>query len=107
MARSIRLCEDALRGRAPGYACLAFHSLGRRWQVYAGIPGSFPPEWVAGLRRRRWQVSSGFLKNTQLSISEVAAECGYADVNYFSYSFRTSMGVAPSAYRTSKRGDVS
>lgn len=36
----------------------------------------------------------------KLSIGEVAHECGYTDVNYFSYSFRTYVGVAPSVYRS-------
>ncbi|MCK5157089.1 MAG: hypothetical protein KAQ69_11730 [Spirochaetales bacterium] len=30
--------------------------LPEKWQVYAGIPGRFSPEWVAGLCRNRWQV---------------------------------------------------
>ena len=26
-----------------------------KWQVWIGMPGSFPSEWVAGLNRNRWQ----------------------------------------------------
>lgn len=39
-------------------------------------------------------------EHPDLSIADIAARCGYADVNYFSYSFRTCMGVAPSVYRS-------
>ncbi len=39
------------------------------------------------------------LKNSDLSISEVASTVGYSDPNYFTKRFRKKIGVAPVAYR--------
>lgn len=43
------------------------------------------------------------LMNTSLTITEVAAQCGYANSNYFSDAFKKVMGISPLKYRKSKR----
>ncbi len=39
------------------------------------------------------------LRNTQLSVSEIASQVGYADENYFSKAFKKQVGVSPLLYR--------
>lgn len=39
------------------------------------------------------------LSRTLMPIVEVAAQCGYANGNYFTKAFRTRMGCSPSEYR--------
>lgn len=42
------------------------------------------------------------LLNTNLSISEVAAQCGYQNSNYFCDAFKKVIGISPLKYRKSK-----
>lgn len=39
------------------------------------------------------------LANTDMSVKEIAIECGFNDSNYFSYSFKLETGISPSIYR--------
>ena len=39
------------------------------------------------------------LRDTSLSVSEIAAKCGFENVYYFSNFFKRSTGLSPSAYR--------
>ncbi len=39
------------------------------------------------------------LKNTQLTISEIALACGYSSTNYFCRSFKSKLEVTPNEYR--------
>ncbi len=55
---------------------------------------------------RMEQACTLLISHPDLSIADIAARCGYADVNYFSYSFRTCMGVAPSVYRSNRVVEV-
>ncbi|MCM1528018.1 MAG: AraC family transcriptional regulator [Bacteroides sp.] len=43
------------------------------------------------------------LMNTNLTITEVAAQCGYANSNYFSDAFKKVMGISPLKYRKRNR----
>ena len=51
------------------------------------------------------RVSAGekLLQETELSVTEVAARCGFSDSNYFSAVFKKIKGVSPLAYRKQKR----
>ena len=39
------------------------------------------------------------LSETDMSIKEVCATCGYTDPNYFSRSFKKNVGVTPTEYK--------
>jgi AraC-like DNA-binding protein len=39
------------------------------------------------------------LENTQKSIVEIAADCGFNDGNYFSTAFKHAVGISPAKYR--------
>ena len=43
--------------------------------------------------------AASLLENTAMSVSEVAARCGFCDAAYFSGYFKKHFGVAPSEYR--------
>ena len=46
-----------------------------------------------------------YLVNSNISLKEISAKCGYANQYYFSNSFKKKMGVSPSAYREKNGGD--
>ena len=49
----------------------------------------------------RLEKARKIIKNSDLSISQVAAECGFSDANYFTRCFRAHFGAPPSRYRKS------
>lgn len=51
------------------------------------------------LQRVRFDRACELLRNTELSITEIAFECGYSSSQYFSESFRKQSRMAPSEYR--------
>ena len=47
----------------------------------------------------RMTAAQGFLKSTLLSVGEISAELGFADMLYFSRCFRIFTGMSPTEYR--------
>ena len=84
-----RLCVKQLADR------LHLHrsSLSRRFEAALGIPP------VTYLTRLRVQNALSLLKQTEKSIAEVAALCGYNDPNYFARLMRRYSGLSPRCFR--------
>ena len=55
--------------------------------------------FLAYLNDVRIHKAAQLLKNTNLSITRIAAETGYNDVNYFCRIFRKKMNRSPGNYR--------
>jgi AraC-like DNA-binding protein len=51
------------------------------------------------IHRRRVQKASEYLLNSNLNISQIAAICGFSDLDYFRRIFKRYMKIAPSDYR--------
>ena len=56
--------------------------------------------YQALLDKLRSSVALEYLRNTELSVEEIATQCGYQDVSNFRKAFRRWTGRAPSFYRT-------
>ena len=68
-------------------------NLNRKMKSLLGVtPADF-------LRQSRIQRACQLLCETEMSISEIALTCGFADQNYFSKAFRLQKGVSPSSFR--------
>lgn len=59
------------------------------------ITNQSPNEFIRLIRLDR---SAKLLKNSRLSVSEIAASTGFGDVKYFSTAFKKHFGVSPSKY---------
>lgn len=59
------------------------------------------------LRRTRMSHAAKLLLSTDLPIKEIAYECGFSDLNYFSKSFKTHYSLSPTAYRQNHGEKVS
>ena len=55
----------------------------------------------ADLMEARMSLAMSLLRNTTLSVSEIAGRCGYADISYFMRAFRKRTGKSALAYRRS------
>jgi len=86
-AGPVRL-EDAARqaGLSP------FHFL----RVFAGVLGVTPHQYVLRLRLRE---AARLLADGSRRITDVALDCGFADLSNFVRSFRRAAGVAPREFR--------
>jgi len=80
----------------------AYHSLSpsRFSAIFREVHGKGPGRF---LRETRLKHARELLDAAELSIKEIAAKCGYADVSHFSHSFRQAMGRSPREYRDGGR----
>lgn len=56
---------------------------------------------MAEVARRRLRRAADLLARAELSITDVAQACGFADHGHFAALFRRQYGQTPSAYRRS------
>jgi len=62
--------------------------------------GQTPTHWVHSIRLHH---ASVLLETTDLSITEVAMECGIANLSFFHRTFRGTYGMTPRLFRIAKR----
>lgn len=60
------------------------------------IIGITPKELII---KSRMQKACTLLRTTDMTVKEIAYECGFTDQNYFGKSFKQIIGVSPSSYR--------
>ena len=63
------------------------------------VSGLSPAVYIT---RRRLEESCRMLEQGPESITEVATQCGFADVAHFSHAFRRAYGVSPTQYMKEK-----
>ncbi len=66
------------------------------YRIFIAVTGKSIQQYITDLRINRARY---FLKQTDLSISEVAFYCGYKSEQYFSMAFHKETGFSPTAYR--------
>jgi AraC family transcriptional regulator len=89
----IKLAEDLSLDEIAAAAYLSpFHFA----RLFKKITGSAPHAYLAALRANRAQV---LLADTDLSVTEIAAQVGYSSSSHFTKAFRTATGLTPRAFR--------
>lgn len=63
--------------------------------------------FTAYLNAIRMEHACTLLQETDLSVLEIALECGYENISYFNRVFRRQMHQSPTQYRTSQKGENS
>ena len=56
------------------------------------------------LNRRRLEAACQLLRDTDLSISDIAGSTGFSSQSYFTQAFRKAHGVTPMKYRQTQEG---
>ena len=59
--------------------------------------------YVQYLMQLRMETAKELLRSTDLKAFEIAERVGFADPNYFSFSFKKQVGVSPKEYRAQAR----
>lgn len=77
-------------------AASAFLSIGRFSEVFRTEVGCSPREYLGQVRIR---AAKNLLRETDLTVSKVAAHTGFPDPAYFTRFFRQEVGVSPSEFR--------
>lgn len=77
-------------------ACLSRYHFARAFKAAFGCP---PHRFVLARRLERAQ---HMLRNPDLSLTEVAASCGFASPAHFSRTFRQAVGQPPGAWRAAR-----
>jgi AraC family transcriptional regulator len=80
-------------GMSIGYFCRAFKRT-------FGMPARV---WI---RHRRIELAQGLMLTTDVSLSEIALNCGMSDQSHFTRSFRRIVGETPSSWRQTRRGAI-
>lgn len=65
-------------------------------RVFSDATGRTPAQYLINLRIIE---SERLLQNSDLSITDIAFECGFTDSNYFARAFKKQTGLSPSVYR--------
>jgi AraC-like DNA-binding protein len=52
---------------------------------------------------KRLEKAAGLLRNTEITVGDIAGECGYVDQNYFIRIFKRKFGATPGSYRSGKK----
>jgi AraC-like DNA-binding protein len=60
--------------------------------------GSTPHKYVLAVRIN---TAKHYLKNTSMSVKEIAAKCGFSSESGFCISFRHITGISPGEFRSS------
>ena len=90
--------------RIADLAAMEHLSESRYREVFRRHTGYSPLDYRTALRL---QHACDLLTETESTVTEIAAECGYADVLYFLRVFKQKKGMTPVEYRrTSRRGGV-
>lgn len=79
---------------------LSSRTLNRRFKQ---ITGSTPLQY---LQRSRLENAQELLRNSNLSVAEIAEHVGYQDVSYFAGLFKRHFAMPPMRYRRSVRGKL-
>lgn len=74
--------------------------MGHFSRVFRRITGQSPKEFLI---RSRLDRARHFLRETAMSVTEIADHLGYADVYFFSRQFKQKTGLSPLAYRMHRR----
>lgn len=90
--------EISIASIAKSYGITASHFI----RSFKSIYGTTPNEY-----RQNYRISqaTNLIKMTNLSIQEIANQCGFSDSLYFSRIFKKRVGVSPLNYRKQKQKD--
>ena len=68
-------------------------------RLFKEVTGKTPKEYINDIRIDK---ACGLIKNTDMTVTEIALCCGFGDMNYFSRYFKMRMGMPPTKYAKSE-----
>ncbi|MCR4646065.1 MAG: AraC family transcriptional regulator [Oscillospiraceae bacterium] len=77
-------------------AAMSHYSERQFLRLFREATGCLPLQYIT---RLRLQAACTLLKNSDMTVTEIALHCGYADSSYFSRLFQREYGISPRNYR--------
>jgi transcriptional regulator GlxA family with amidase domain len=65
--------------------------------------GMSPQDWI---RNQRIQQAKELIKNSELTLTQISAECGFCDQAHFSHMFTRTEGTNPALWRGNERKQI-
>ena len=99
IAPAMALLDERMADPAMGASELAAAcgiSPGRLCRIVRELYGTTTTQLILS---RRMENACHMLRNSAISVSEIALRCGYSDIYAFSHAFRRAFGVSPSEWR--------
>lgn len=99
IAHSVAHIENNLKGtiKLEDLAKMCNYSVRSYLRIFKNIIGSTPYEFIL---KSRLYLACKLLLDTEMSITQVSAECGFYDAAHFSRLFKKHLGMSPTQYRT-------
>jgi AraC-like DNA-binding protein len=72
-------------------------------KAFKKTTGKTPHQWMLS---QRLAMAQAYLRNSTLSLTEVAVVCHFYDQSHFNRVFARSMGVSPGVWRRISKGDL-
>jgi len=69
------------------------------YKIFKKAADTTPADYLISVRLSNSKV---LLSESDLTVAQIAEQCGFNDASYFSFYFKKSFGITPSEYRTSK-----
>ncbi len=83
------------------FAKMCHRSLSSFKREFRRCYGTTPGKWLIG---RRLECAAQMLRSTNMSMTEIALECGFEEPAHFSRTFKTKFGRSPTDYREKGAG---
>jgi AraC-like DNA-binding protein len=78
------------------FAKMCHRSLSSFKREFRRCYGTTPAKWLLG---RRLECAAQMLRTTNMSMTEIALECGFEEPSHFSRTFKAKFGHSPTEYR--------
>mgnify|MGYP005834451939 CR=1 FL=1 len=69
-------------------------------KIFKDIAGINVSDYIAQVR---FEKAKALLRDTDTSVTDIAVQCGFVNINYFYYAFKRNVGLTPSSYRGASR----
>jgi AraC-like DNA-binding protein len=70
------------------------------FKIFKGLANMTPAEYLISVRLSN---AKQLLLESDLTVAQIAEQCGFRDASYFSYYFKKRFGITPSKYRATQK----
>lgn len=97
---NLHYAEDLTLAELTAVACMSERHFTRKFkEVFRCSPTQY-------IMRKRLSVAANLLETTEYAVADIATQCGFCDISYFSKTFRTRYLLSPTAFRKERMEQI-